>query len=366
MKAPAPGNRGRRSALSDLRCFAQADGTSYSGVTGCEELALRTAWTNPLQFVRRRGRQRLRSRCAAAHATVDLRVGRTRSAARHRAPGWQQQAGAGEQHRRWQRDVQASVWKKRGPTGLYPRHTAARVDSLDDTRVAVSSTPVHGGGIAGTVSAGLEVSAAPLRRGSQRGVGATIRTHGRTSVRLFECGGRQRQGGNGRSDAVRLLARGMLRRVRTALRGTVVTTRRDFAGRSIRLERGLSGPRSRRDEGRAGKRSEPFPHRDATCPEPRAEQTVEVVRIHAGGTRCAAGGAGTPKEGGNTDLEWTHWGYTDEGGNAGEAQERRIRRLVQGESWRTEGDAKSMEDALGVSILQAPGGSGTEKPQGSL
>lgn len=35
----------------------------------------------------------------------------------------------------------------------------------------------------------------------------------------------------------------------------------------------------------------------------RAEETVEVVEIHEGGTRCAAGGAGTPKEGGNTDRE---------------------------------------------------------------
>jgi hypothetical protein len=126
-------------------------------------------------------------------------------------------------------------------------------------------------------------------------------------------GGRQRQEGNGRSDAARLPARGMLRRVRTALRETVVTTRRDLARRSMRLERGLSGPRSRHAEGRAGKRSEPFPHRDATCPEPRAEQTVEVVGIHEDGTRCAAGGAGTPKGGGNTDREWTHWDHTDEG-----------------------------------------------------
>jgi hypothetical protein len=98
------------------------------------------------------------------------------------------------------------------------------------------------------------------------------------------------------------------------------------------------------------KRNEPCPHRDATSPEPRAEQTVEVVGIHEGGTRCAAGGAGTPRGGGNTDLEWTHWGQTEEGGNAGEAHERRIRRLIQGESRRTEGGAKSMEDALGVSF----------------
>jgi hypothetical protein len=34
--------------------------------------------------------------------------------------------------------------------------------------------------------------------------------------------------------------------------------------------------------------------------------------------------------------------------NAGETQERRIRRLIQGEYRRAEGDAKLMEDALGV------------------
>ena len=34
-----------------------------------------------------------------------------------------------------------------------------------------------------------------------------------------------------------------------------------------------------------------------------AEQAVEVVGIHEGGTRCAAGGAGAPKGGGNIDRE---------------------------------------------------------------
>ena len=80
---------------------------------------------------------------------------------------------------------------------------------------------------------------------------------------------------------------------------------------------------------------------------PRAEQTVEVVRIHEDGTRCAAGGAGTPKGGGNTDREWTLRGIDRrKGANAGKTQERRIRRLVQGKRWRAEGDAKPMEDAL--------------------
>lgn len=52
----------------------------------------------------------------------------------HRAPGWQQRAGVGERHWRWQR-AQAPVWSCVQPTGLYLRHTAARVDSLDETRV---------------------------------------------------------------------------------------------------------------------------------------------------------------------------------------------------------------------------------------
>ena len=36
---------------------------------------------------------------------------------------------------------------------------------------------------------------------------------------------------------------------------------------------------------------------------PRAEQAVEVVQIHEDGTGCAAGGAGTPKVGGNIHRE---------------------------------------------------------------
>lgn len=67
------------------------------------------------------------------------------------------------------------------------------------------------------------------------------------------------------------------------MRGTAVTIRR---GRrySNRLERGPSGPRSRRLESEVRKRSEPYPYRDATCPEPRAEEAVEVVRVHEDGT----------------------------------------------------------------------------------
>jgi hypothetical protein len=58
-----------------------------------------------------------------------------------------------------------------------------------------------------------------------------------------------------------------------------------------------------------------------------------VVGIHEGGTRCAAGGAGTPKDGGDIDQEWTLRGVDrKQGANAGETQERRIRRLIQDES----------------------------------
>jgi hypothetical protein len=73
----------------------------------------------------------------------------------------------------------------------------------------------------------------------------------------------------------------------------------------------------------------------------------------------------------HTKGRWQHRPGVDalgpDGGrdNAGEAQERRTRRLVQVERRRTEGDAKFMEDALGVS-MHAPGESGTERPRGPL
>ena len=81
-----------------------------------------------------------------------------------------------------------------------------------------------------------------------------------------------------------------------------------------------------------------------------------MVEIHEGGTRCVPGGAGTPKGGGNTDREWTHRDQSEEGNNAGEAQERRTGRPVQVESWRAEGDAKLMEDAPGVSLRNTTAG----------
>jgi hypothetical protein len=167
-------------------------------------------------------------------------------------------------------------------TDLYPRHTAARVDSL---------SMKHGRSLRHLGVRRWQPRGQPREcqlRSLRRTQSAWSRRHGphrevRVSARIERWGGRQRQEGNGRSDAVRLLASGMLRRVRTALRETTVTTRRDTRC-SNRLERGPSGPRSRRPESEVGKRSEPYPYRDARCPEPRAEQTVEVVGIHEGGT----------------------------------------------------------------------------------
>jgi hypothetical protein len=74
----------------------------------------------------------------------------------------------------------------------------------------------------------------------------------------------------------------------------------------------------------------------------------------------------------HTDGGWQHLPGVDaqgnrpkEGSNAGQAQERRIRRLIQVEYRRIEGDAKLMEDALGISSANTKSGSGTGKPRGS-
>jgi hypothetical protein len=55
---------------------------------------------------------------------------------RHGAPGWQQRVGEGERIGRRQAGGQASVWLLVRSTGLYPRQTAARADSLDNARVS--------------------------------------------------------------------------------------------------------------------------------------------------------------------------------------------------------------------------------------
>lgn len=57
---------------------------------------------------------------------------------RHCAPGWQQQAGAGKRHRRRQRALRLRSGNSAKSTDLYPRHTAACADSLDNAQVVVS------------------------------------------------------------------------------------------------------------------------------------------------------------------------------------------------------------------------------------
>jgi hypothetical protein len=71
----------------------------------------------------------------------------------------------------------------------------------------------------------------------------------------------------------------------------------------------------------------------------------------------------------HTEGRWQHRPGVDalgsNGGrdNAGEAQERRTRRLDQSERWRIEDGAKSMEDALGV-IERHQAGRAREYPEG--
>lgn len=73
------------------------------------------------------------------------------------------------------------------------------------------------------------------------------------------------------------------------------------------------------------------------------------MEIREDGTVRAPGGAGTTKEGGNTDREWTNGGSNRrKGTNAGEAQERRIGRPIQDEGRSAEGGAKPKEDTPGV------------------
>lgn len=143
----------------------------------------------------------------------------------------------------------------------------------------------------------------------------------RTSVRTASgCSGtRQRQGGNGRSDAVRLLARGTLRRV-TASRGG---HRGPYRFR-LRLE-----PEER--EGSETRRT-PRPKAGRNKPAgPDAEQTVEVVKVHADGTRAGIGiswpeGSGSLRR--FVFREWTQQGARRRGAS-GQGHERRNRsRLV--------------------------------------
>jgi len=213
-------------------------------------------------------------------------------------------------------------------TDLYPRHAAAYVDSLDETRVAVSDIACDvrrryrgrpSGRSAEQASAGSTVPA----DAASAGFASVRRRHEPSldvcaSARSDGGGGRQRQEGNDRSDAERLSARGMLRRVRTALRGTMQSCSTGWSG-DLRVHE-ANGTR-------AVSRNAANPVRIGLqhARTPRAEQTVEVVEIHEDGTRCAAGGAGTPKEGGNTDREWTLKGLDrrqgKRGRNPGEADQ---------------------------------------------
>jgi hypothetical protein len=140
------------------------------------------------------------------------------------APGWQRQAGAGERHRRWQSAQPGlSLARRAKATGLYPRHTAACVDSLDETRVAVSGIACgarrrHRGWPSGR-SREQAPAGSTVPADTASAVFASVRRRhepsrpDRASARSQRGGGRQRQEGNGRSDAVRLSTRGMLRRV---------------------------------------------------------------------------------------------------------------------------------------------------------
>jgi len=84
------------------------------------------------------------------------------------------------------------------------------------------------------------------------------------------------------------------------LRGTALAARAYWSG--------AFGSRSRRARAVSGNAANLVRTRLQHAWNPRAEQAVEVVGIHEGGTGCAAGGAGTPKDGGNTDRELTHRG----------------------------------------------------------
>jgi hypothetical protein len=74
---------------------------------------------------------------------------------------------------------------------------------------------------------------------------------------------------------------------------------RRSSGWSVGLRNHEAGARGRA----SGNAANPFRTELQHARNPRAEQVAEVVRIHEGGTGCAAGGAGAPKGGGDTDRE---------------------------------------------------------------
>jgi len=158
-------------------------------------------------------------------------------------------------------------------TGLYPRHTAACVDSSEETRVAISGIACDArrwqrgwpsGWPTEQASAGSTVSA-----DAASAVFVSVRRRHdlpqevRASAGSSQGSGRQRQEGNDRSDAERLSTRGMLRRVRTALRGTM-------QGCSTGWSVDLRVCEANGTRAGIGKRSEPCPDRAATCPNPQS------------------------------------------------------------------------------------------------
>ena len=69
----------------------------------------------------------------------------------------------------------------------------------------------------------------------------------------------------------------------------------------------------------------------------------------------------------HTEGRWQHrpgvdapGNQAEAGNNAGQAQERRIKRLIRGESWRAEGGAKPTEDALDVHLCTSRAGQAQE------
>ena len=192
---------------------------------------------------------------------------------RHGAPGWQQQAGAGERHRRWQSAPRPRSGHVQSTPACTPgtwRHEWI----LRMKQVSWFSAPlaVYGSGIAIGLSGRSAEQASAGSTVSARIASAVIVSVRRrhrpfsevgTSVRTIGSGGRQRQEGNGRSDAVRLLTSGMLRRVRTALRGTVFGCSNGWS-EDLRIHGAIGTSAG------VGKRSEPFPDRDAICPDPQS------------------------------------------------------------------------------------------------
>jgi hypothetical protein len=149
---------------------------------------------------RRRWRVRRSSLGVSEHAVL-----------RHSAPGWQQQVEAGS-------CSAEATWR---PGSGLDRNEVNRLvppvrDGMDGlfgrNPVVASGISMYRGGYVDDLRVG-DGSATPPRRWSQRGIGVTNHIDWSCFGTVQKSGGRQRQEGNGRSDAVRLSASGMLRRV---------------------------------------------------------------------------------------------------------------------------------------------------------